>query len=156
MYEDTMRVQAPASGDHDQSVYQPARDTRPSTSGGRKNPRSENTNHNFVNNMFEQIDQIDNIGTGTRQLTYESLPETLINPIYVPAYLRNNIGKWARLELLIGNSVMSRIGRIAEVGAAFVVIQPTGSSTTMMCDIYSIKFVTIINDPDVNNMMDIQ
>lgn len=86
-------------------------------------------------------------GTNTRQTNQMgSKPETLSNPIYVPGYLSQMIGKWVRLEMLIGASIVSRIGRLTEVGASFVVLQLPDPSTTMLCDMYSIKFVSIVNN----------
>lgn len=86
-------------------------------------------------------------GTNTRNLSDSSdHPESLRNPIYVPGYLRQMIGKWVRLEMLVGSSIITRIGRLAEVGASFIVLQMADPRATMLCDMYSIKFVSIVNN----------
>lgn len=83
-------------------------------------------------------------GTGTARLQSRELPETLSNPLYIPAYLKRNIGKWVRIELLIGNSLVVRIGILKEVGASYVIIMNYPQVETM-CDMYSIKFVSVIH-----------
>ena len=47
-----------------------------------------------------------------RQVTInQSSPEILTNPIYTPAFLREQIGKLMRVEFLIGtNNLVDRIG----------------------------------------------
>lgn len=71
-------------------------------------------------------------------------PETLANPIYTPAYLRRNIGKVIRVEFLIGDNMTDRVGRLVEVGASYIVLEVAAQFTHIMCDLYSIKFVTIL------------
>lgn len=78
----------------------------------------------------------------------ENTPETLTNPVYTPAFLRENIGKLVRVEFLIGtNTLQDRIGILAEVGASFIVLRSVESNNLVYCDLYSIKFVTISQDP---------
>ncbi|MGI6269773.1 MAG: hypothetical protein ACOYKJ_04465 [Candidatus Howiella sp.] len=93
-------------------------------------------------------------GTGTRRLQTGELPETLANPLYIPAYLKRNIGKWVRIELLIGNSLVVRIGILKEVGASYVIIMNYPQVETM-CDMYSIKFVSVINTEIPENFIGI-
>ncbi|MGI6251777.1 MAG: hypothetical protein ACOYKD_10595 [Anaerolineaceae bacterium] len=80
---------------------------------------------------------------------YEQLPETLANPIYTPGLLRQMIGKWMRVEFLIGNNLTDRVGMLIRVGASYIVLQSLEASSSIVCDIYSIKFVTIMNNPAV-------
>ena len=77
------------------------------------------------------------------------MPETLTNPIYTPGYLRTQIGKWMRVEFLYGNITTDRVGRLIEVGASYIILQAIEASSVMMCDIYAIKFVTIISNPEL-------
>lgn len=74
-------------------------------------------------------------------------PEILTNPIYVPAYLKNNIGKMVRLEMLIGSSIVSRMGRLTDVGTNFIVLK-VNDNETLLCDIFIVKLVTLINSTD--------
>lgn len=63
---------------------------------------------------------------------------------YTQGYLKTQIGKRVRIEFLIGTGMLTdRIGTLLEVGISYVVIQPTETDDLLMCDIYSIKFVTI-------------
>ena len=72
------------------------------------------------------------------------MPETVENPYYVSGFLKNYIGKNMLVQFLIGeNTLVDRRGRLIEIGASFIVLQPAGSDDLLMCDLYSIKFVTI-------------
>lgn len=49
-----------------------------------------------------------------------------------------------RIEFLIGSGAMTdRSGTLLQVGASYILIRLIDSDDIMMCDIYSIKFVTI-------------
>ena len=74
-----------------------------------------------------------------------AVPETLENPIYVPGYLRTQIGKTVRVEFFIGNQMTDRVGVLLEVGASYILIKELSGAATIMCDLFAIKFVTIIN-----------
>ena len=51
----------------------------------------------------------------------DNWPETLKNPIYTPAFLREQIGKVMRVEFLIGtNNLVDRIGVLEDVGASYI------------------------------------
>lgn len=64
--------------------------------------------------------------------------------MYTPGFLRTQIGKRMRIEFLIGTSSFTdRTGTLLAVGASYILIRPVGSDDTMLCDIYSIKFITI-------------
>lgn len=63
---------------------------------------------------------------------------------YTQGFLKTQIGKRVRIEFLIGTSILNdRIGTLLQVGISYVVIQPIDTDDQLMCDIYSIKFVTI-------------
>ncbi len=80
--------------------------------------------------------------------TNSSSPEILTNNIYTPAFLRQQIGKLVRVEFLIGtNNLVDRIGILEDVGASYILLRSLESNTTVYADIYSIKFVTISNEP---------
>lgn len=79
-------------------------------------------------------------------------PEILTNPIYTPAFLRNQIGKLMRIEFLIGtNNMVDRIGILQEVGASYIILRSFENDSLVYCDIYSIKFITISTTP-MNNI----
>ena len=70
-----------------------------------------------------------------------TIPETLVNPAYTPAYLRGNIGKKVCVEFVLGDKLTERTGTLVEVGASYIVIE-TERRTQILCDIYSVRFVT--------------
>ena len=93
----------------------------------------------------------------------QNSPEILTNPIYTPAFLREQIGKLMRVEFLIGtNNMTDRIGILEDVGASFILIRSFENDSLVYCDIYAIKFITISttgfygtmnNFPNMNNNM---
>lgn len=76
--------------------------------------------------------------------TQNTTPEILTNPIYTPAFLREQIGKLMRVEFLIGtNNLVDRIGILEDVGASYILLRSFENDSLVYCDIYSIKFITI-------------
>ena len=74
----------------------------------------------------------------------QNSPEILTNPIYTPAFLREQIGKLMRVEFLIGtNNLVDRIGILQDVGASYILLRSFENDSLVYCDIYSIKFITI-------------
>lgn len=72
-------------------------------------------------------------------------PTTVESPYYTAGFLKNFIGKNMRVEFLIGTSgaLVDRTGVLMEVGASYIVLMPILSDDLLMCDLYSIRFVTI-------------
>lgn len=97
----------------------------------------------------------------------QNSPEILTNPIYTPAFLREQIGKLMRVEFLIGtNNLVDRIGILEDVGASYILLRSFENDSLVYCDIYAIKFITIstttfygtmnnpmMNTPIMNQMM---
>ena len=76
----------------------------------------------------------------------EQSPQTLQSPMYTPGYLRSQIGKTMRVEFLMGSGpLVDRIGTLVGVGASYILLRPVGTDDILLCDIYSIKFVTILS-----------
>ena len=74
----------------------------------------------------------------------QNSPEILTNPIYTPAFLRQQIGKLMRVEFLIGtNNLVDRNGILQDVGASYILLRSFENDSLVYCDIYSIKFITI-------------
>lgn len=74
----------------------------------------------------------------------QNSPEILTNPIYTPAFLREQIGRLMRVEFLIGtNNMTDRIGILEDVGASYILLRSFENDSVVYCDIYSIKFITI-------------
>lgn len=63
---------------------------------------------------------------------------------YIPYYLSRNIGRNVRAEFIVGsNQYVDKTGRLIEVGISYFVLEDITTDTKTMCDLYSVKFVTI-------------
>lgn len=82
----------------------------------------------------------------------ENTPETLTNPIYIPGFLRQNIGRWMRVEFLIGNTMTDRVGVLTEVGASYILLHSIDPNSYILCDLFAIKFVVIINTDNYGSL----
>jgi hypothetical protein len=75
----------------------------------------------------------------------EQSPTTLQSTMYTPGFLKTQIGKKMRVEFLIGTgALVDRTGTLVGVGASYILLKMIDSDDIMLCDIYSIKFVTFI------------
>ena len=75
----------------------------------------------------------------------EPAPVTLQSPAFIPGYLRTQLGRRMRVEFLIGtSSVLDRTGTLVGVGASYILLQLVDSDDIMLCDLFAIKFVTIL------------
>lgn len=73
------------------------------------------------------------------------VPSTVENTFFTPGFLRTQIGRRIRVEFLLGTNLLTdRTGTLVAVGASYIVLKLVDSDDLMMCDIYSIKFVTIL------------
>ncbi|MCB2294436.1 hypothetical protein LGK95_13045 [Clostridium algoriphilum] len=69
------------------------------------------------------------------------------NPLYTQGWLIAHIGKYIKIEFLIGsNMLIDREGILQEVGISYIIIKETGTNDLVLCDIYSIKFVRVFDD----------
>lgn len=80
------------------------------------------------------------------------LPESLTNPVFVPGFLRQHIGDLMRVEFLITDSTTDRVGVLREVGASYIVLDALDGSSQLMCDLFSIRFVTIMQQASPSDM----
>ena len=68
--------------------------------------------------------------------------ETDVN--YTQGYLKQQIGRYVKIEFLIGtNMLIDREGTLVDVGISYVIIREPETDDLVLCDIYSIKFVRI-------------
>lgn len=73
----------------------------------------------------------------------EQAPQTVQDIQFTPGFLRTQIGRNVRVEFLIGtDSMTDRRGRLMAVGASYILLQEEDTDDILLCDIYSIKFVT--------------
>jgi len=70
---------------------------------------------------------------------------TADNIQFVAGFLKTQIGRNMRVEFLVGSNgpLVDRIGTLRVVGTSYIILQPVGSREVIMCDLYSIRFVTI-------------
>ena len=76
------------------------------------------------------------------------MPETLESTLFIPGYLNTQIGKYMRVEFLVGNGLTDRNGKLVKVGASYIILQAQNGDL-IVCDLFSIKFATIIESPTV-------
>jgi hypothetical protein len=82
---------------------------------------------------------------GTTVLDMGLSQTTADNVQFVAGFLKTQIGRNMRVEFLIGTNgpLVDRIGTLRVVGTSYIILQPVGSREVIMCDLYSIRFVTI-------------
>lgn len=75
----------------------------------------------------------------------EQPPQSVQSPYYLAGFLRRHIGRMMRVEFLLGTTapLVDRVGILVDVGASYIVLRLVGTNDTVVCDLYSIKFVTI-------------
>lgn len=71
-------------------------------------------------------------------------PPTTMSPGYLPAYLKTLIGKRVRAEFVFQNLYLDKTGILREVGVNYFVLEDTATGAMVMCDLYSVKFVTSV------------
>lgn len=79
-----------------------------------------------------------------RQGLIQEGPPPVMDINYIPGYLVNNIGKNVRAEFIINNTNVDKTGRLISVGVNYFVLEDVNSRTHIMCDLYSVKFVTVL------------
>lgn len=96
------------------------------------------------------------------QPPYESLKSNIIEPAvlptqntqeepppstergFIPFFLSQNIGKRVYAEFIINNAFIDKVGTLIEVGYNYFVLYDENFNSKVMCDLYSVKFVTIL------------
>lgn len=110
--------------------------------------KTNNTNENTNENR-----QIEDTLLTTNMMQNQQIPESLLNTVYTPAFLRKHLGKLVKVEFLIGTERLEdRTGILLEVGASYIVLRSVQDNNILYCDIYSIKFVTISTQSFIYNM----
>ena len=72
-------------------------------------------------------------------------PPPVTEADYIPGYLASMIGRNIKAEFVVGtNQYVEKVGMLLNVGVNFFVLLDVNSRTTVMCDLYSVKFVTVI------------
>lgn len=85
------------------------------------------------------------------QINEINVPNEMIYDAYqgsIQQILRDNIGQYVDVEFLIGtDGLTTRTGQLYAVGVSYIVLFDRRNNRYMICDLYSIKFVTIY-DPN--------
>ena len=69
---------------------------------------------------------------------------TLLSTEYTQGYLKTQIGKNMRVTFLLGtNLIQDRNGILEKVGISYIILKEAETNNSVLCDIYSIKFVNI-------------
>ena len=72
------------------------------------------------------------------------MPMTMESMQYMNGFLRTQIGKRVRVQFLIGtNSFLDKMGKLIGVGANYILLQEAMSDDVLVCDFFTIKFVTV-------------
>jgi hypothetical protein len=72
------------------------------------------------------------------------------NPLYNQGWLTTQIGKYVRVSFLLGtNLFQDRTGTIVEVGISYIILREASTNDLLMCDMYSIKFVTVYSNQEL-------
>jgi len=72
-------------------------------------------------------------------------PPPVMDVDYIPGFLASMIGKNVKAEFIVGSSqYVEKTGKLVRVGVNFFVLQDINSRTNIMCDLYSVRFVTIL------------
>ncbi len=71
-------------------------------------------------------------------------PPSVMDPGYIPGYLRTQIGKKVRAEFVFDNLFLDKTGILKEVGYNYFVLEDLGTKAMVMCDLYSARFVTSV------------
>lgn len=75
---------------------------------------------------------------------YQEGPPTLQSD-YIPGFLASIIGRNVKAEFIVGTSqYVEKTGKLVDVGVNYFVLQDINSRTNIMCDLYSVRFVTIL------------
>jgi hypothetical protein len=74
-------------------------------------------------------------------------PEPVKSTLYIAGYLNTQIGKLVKAEFLVGNNITDRTGVLVKVGVNYILLRPIELNGLLLCDLYSIKFVTIVERP---------
>ena len=70
-------------------------------------------------------------------------PPSVMDPGYIPGYLKTQIGKRVRAEFVFSNLFLDKTGVLKDVGYNYFVLEEV-TGAMVMCDLYSARFVTSV------------
>lgn len=78
-------------------------------------------------------------------IAFEQGPPPVMNREYIAGYLTTLIGKGVRAEFAISTGLfLDKAGILREVGVNYFVLEDMITRARIMCDLYSVKFVTTL------------
>lgn len=113
---------------------------------------SANSSSNMNSQMKEPLKDLpkqeDNPIPGPTPIPpFQQGPPPVTQIDYIPGYLASNIGRNIKAEFIVGTSqYVEKVGKLVDVGINYFVLQDINSRTYIMCDLYSVRFVTILYD----------
>lgn len=125
--------------------------TVPETTGGIRS-RDMTTNQNYRNIHTNQMQTQQTMPSESRNSAVlpstapsSIIPTTMESDLYFTGVLREYIGQRMRVQFLVGTSgpLIDITGELLQVGANYIILQPIETDDHMICDLYSIKFVTV-------------
>lgn len=115
------------------------------------NPVVDRNATNQTSSRMPYQNQVNQTVQGMAPVTQGSMdedrqgPPMLSEPGYIPNFLKRNIGRTILAEFIINNAFIDKAGKLVEVGVNYFVLEETNTNVTVMCDLYSVKFVDVIN-----------
>jgi hypothetical protein len=95
--------------------------------------------NNFTTERNDNNNNDNNNNNGARPL-----PPVITNPAYLQGYLRSKIGKFMKVNFLLGTGTfIDKDGVLKEVGVDHIVLRDIKTGEDVIADLYSIKFVEI-------------
>lgn len=87
-----------------------------------------------------------NMETAVPRASFTPAPVTLESADYMAGLLTTLVGETVRVQFLIGTTgpLIDILGTLIQVGANYIVIQPITTDDFIICDLYTIKFVTVL------------
>lgn len=109
-------------------------------------PKNTISNNRNIGNISTAPVQTNQQLNQSNDSNFEVAPGSpiILGPEYTQGYLRTLIGEKILVEFLIGTEGRTdRSGILENVGASYIILRETETGNRVLCDIYSIKFVTI-------------
>ena len=95
--------------------------------------------------MMQPMDQMTPFAQDTTPIVpwNQPMPVTTESLQYMNGFIRTQIGRRVRVEFLIGtNTLTDRTGTLLAVGANYILLNEAETDDIVLCDFYSIKFMT--------------
>lgn len=112
----------------------------------REEPQYGESRADTVTHSQTTVSNNQNTGNNTNLLDFGTITPPIQDDInYTQGYLRTQIGKYVRIDFLIGtNLFIDKEGILRQVGISYLVLEESGSGDMVMCDIYAVKFVATV------------